>query len=318
MIWEILLLAFGLALLGLGAQWLVDSAAQIAVHLGVRTFVVGLTIVAFGTSAPEFMLSVMSSLSGENAFVLSNVIGSNIANITYVLGIYAIMAPLAIALTIEKREAWFMAAAVILLTLLALDGTISASDGVLMLVAFLFYLVLLVRALIVCAPDSNICTEFDEAIPVTRRPWKNVAIIIAGLVALTVGVEATVTGASSIARQFGVSDFLIGLTVIAIGTCLPEVATAATAARRKESDIVMGNALGSLIFNSLVVVGAGVLFQPIAVTEIQIWTGLLPLVLLSPIVLLISRSKKGLGRKEGVALLLIYAVFIGVAIAFNQ
>lgn len=318
MIWEILLLVLGLAALGAGARWLVDGAAQIAVHLGVRTFVVGLTIVAFGTSAPEFALSVISSLAGENSFVLPNVIGSNIANITLVLGIYAIIAPLTIMLSIEKREAWFMAAAVILLALLALDGTVSLTDGVVMLVVFLMYLVLLVRALIVCSPDSNICNEFDQAIHVTRRPWKNVVLIIAGFVALTIGVEATVSGATSIAQQFGVSDFIIGLVVISIGTCLPELTTAVTAARKKESDIVMGNALGTLIFNSLMVVGIGSLFQPITVTGLQMWTGLLPLVLLTPIMLLISRSKKGVGRKEGIALLLIYVVFIGIALAFNQ
>jgi ferredoxin len=166
-LWEIPLLVIGLAAFALGARWLVDGAVQIAVYLGVRTFVVGLTIVAFGTSAPEFSMSVISSLGGENSFVLPNVIGSSIANITYVLAVFAIIAPLSIALSIERREAWFMAAAVILLVLLALDSTISFADGLVMLVVLLFYLVLLVRALIVCSPDSNICTEFDEGIPLS-------------------------------------------------------------------------------------------------------------------------------------------------------
>jgi cation:H+ antiporter len=309
MVLHLFFIIAGLVLLAAGAEGLVRGAGAVALRLGVAPLVVGLTIVAFGTGSPELVLSVQAAVSGNGGIALGNVLGSNISNIALVLGVAALVRPMTVQSRLIRREAPVMIAATVLLVVLLVDGGLGRLDGALLLAGAALYVVFAC----VGARQGDIAVvtrEFDEALRESPRSgWRDPVLVIGGLAALVVGADVLLRGAVSVASAFGVSEVVVGLTVIAIGTSLPELATSVTAARRGQADVAFGNAIGSNVFNILAVLGVAALVHPIAAT------GLRPLdvgvFVLSAVVLLplLARGRV-LDRREGGVLVAGYCAYI--------
>lgn len=308
MLLNVVFVIAGLALLAAGAEWLVRGAGAVALRLGVAPLVVGLTIVAFGTGSPEFVLSVQAAASGNGGIALGNVLGSNISNIALVLGLAAVVRPLAVQARLIRREVPVMIGVTIALAVMLLDGGLSRLDGgVLLLGAALYVTFAYFGARRGDVPA--VAAEFDGAIERERSRRADALLIAVGLGALLLGATVLLRGAVELASQLGVSEVVVGLTVIAIGTSLPELATSVAAARRRQADVAFGNAIGSNVVNILAVLGAAALVRPIAAS------GLRPLdvaVFLASAVLVLPLMARGsvLSRWEGAVLFAGYAVYI--------
>ena len=257
MLEQVLMFVLGLVALVVGAELLVRGASRLAVSFGVSPLVVGLTVVAFGTSAPEMAVSVGSALAGNADLALGNVVGSNICNVLLILGIAALITPLLVNEQIIRQEIPIMIGASALLVVMALDGNIGLVESIALFALVIIYTVFLVvqsrRA------SKAVQDEFETEIPTSTwdRHWAvQVALIAVGLVLLVVGAGWLVDAAVAFARAFGVSDLVIGLTVVAVGTSMPEIATSIIAAIRGQRDIAVGNVVGSNVFNILAVLGA--------------------------------------------------------------
>ncbi|HRV79345.1 MAG TPA: calcium/sodium antiporter [Thauera sp.] len=257
MLQQVLMFAAGLAVLVVGADVLVRGASRLAVSFGVSPLVVGLTVVAFGTSAPEMAVSVGSALAGSPDLAIGNVVGSNIANVLLILGISALITPLLVDEQIIRQEIPIMIGASALLVVMALDGNIGLLESIALfglVIAYTVFLVVQSRRASKAVQD-----EFETEIPTSTwdRHWAvQVGLIVGGLVMLVVGADWLVDSAVAFARAFGVSDLVIGLTVVAVGTSMPEIATSIVAAIRGQRDIAVGNVVGSNVFNLLAVLGA--------------------------------------------------------------
>lgn len=303
----------GFALLLAGGEGLVRGAVGIARQLKISPFVVGLTIVGFGTSAPEIVISVEAALSGAPGIAVGNVVGSNMANILMILGIAALLQPLDIHRDALRRDSTVMIAATLLFIAVALSGTATMLHAVGMLAALVLYLgysfwsdsrVETPAAILHGAEGDEMTVRFSDCLPVLA------AISVVGLMVLVGGAKLAVYGATAIARDLGMSEELIGLTLIAVGTSLPELATALIAARRGHADVCVGNVLGSSIFNLLGVTGAAALAAPLpftgAIVTFDIWA------LLAATLLLVGFMATGrqINRIEGGILLILYGVYI--------
>ena len=279
-IW-ILLFILGLFLLVKGSDYLVDGASRLAMRLGISSMMIGLTIVAYGTSLPEFAVSFIASLDGRDGIALGNVIGSNIANICLILSICAIIRPLEVRIPVIKREMLIMLGAALAMTFMLLDGVIDKIDGAILLIGFAAYIAFFVRD----ALRSNKTGAAHQNTPF----WRSAHMIIVGLAAVAIGAGLLVYSSVNIARYIGISEYVIGLTVIAIGTSLPELATSATASYKNQDDIAVGNIIGSVLFNILLIIGACALILPLtaptlvdlvimcvvcALISLLFWTGL--------------------------------------------
>lgn len=249
----LIMLITGFIILIGGAELLVRGAAQLASDLGISPLVVGLTVVSFGTSAPELAVSVFSAWNGQAGLALGNVVGSNICNVLLILGVSALVAPLVVARQVVRLEVPIMIGTALLLLLLSLNGRLERWEGLLMFTCALIYVTWTVRRSRKEYREQPAQCELPEG-PHPRRLWQ-IGQIVVGLALLGWGSHWLVSGAVSIATYFGVSDLVIGLTVVAIGTSLPELATSALAALRGQRDIAVGNVVGSNIFNILVVLG---------------------------------------------------------------
>jgi cation:H+ antiporter len=256
----VLRLVGGLALLALGADWLVKGASSIALRFGVSALAVGLTVVAYGTSAPELVVSALAAASGKPEIAIGNVVGSNVFNVLFILGACALIAPLAITRQIVRREVPIMIAASIALLGMALDGQISNVEGVTLLVAgaaYTWWTLRDARASATPAPTSS---------PSSHGPLPSVgrsaAYVLVGLAALVLGARLFVAGATTVAVALGLSDTVIALTLVAAGTSLPEVATSIIATLRGQRDIAVGNVVGSNIYNILAIGGFSGLIAP--------------------------------------------------------
>jgi cation:H+ antiporter len=259
--WELLMFVGGLVALVAGADLLVRGASKLALSLGISPLVVGLTVVALGTSAPEMAVSTGAVLSGRNDIAVGNVVGSNIFNVLFILGISALITPLAVNVQLIRQEVPIMIGAALLLVVLGLDGTLSAWEGVGflgLLAAYVTFLVWQSRR----ATSSEVA-EFDaELTPPDPSAWDGkwpvqLALIVAGLALLVLGSDWLVSAAVAAAKALGVSDVVIGLTIVAAGTSLPEVAASIAAALKGERDIAVGNVVGSNTFNILGCLGLG-------------------------------------------------------------
>jgi cation:H+ antiporter len=260
MIITILLLIVGLVLLVLGADWLVKGASRLALSFGISALVVGLTVVAYGTSAPELSVSVMSSIQGKSEMAMGNIVGSNIFNVLFILGISALVTPLIVAKQLVRLDVPVMIASSVLLIALCLDGTVSRVDGIILFVGAIAYTWWLIR---ISRRDSQAALDAGGELPEKQgNPWMNVLWILMGLGLLVLGSKFLVESAITIARTFGLSETIIGLTIVAAGTSLPEVATSVMASIRGERDIAVGNVVGSNIFNILSVGGLSGIFSP--------------------------------------------------------
>ena len=253
----------GLVLLGFGAELLVKGSVRIASLFGISPFLVGLTIVALGTSTPEIAVSLMAALAGNTSVSVGNVLGSNIMNILIVLGLSALVAPLIVSAQMVKREVPIMIALTLIVFLLALDGILSRIDGILLCVllsAFIRYTIVFGKK----EQQEQKERQANKPSPDEKRfsIIGMIGLILIGLGFLTFGSNIFVKGAVELARHFGISEFVIGATVVAFGTSLPEIVTSMVAVWKNERDLVVGNVLGSNIFNLLAVLGITCIFSP--------------------------------------------------------
>ncbi len=255
---DILLVICGFAVLVFGADLLVRGASRLAAAAGIPALVIGLTIVAFGTSAPELAVSLGSALSGSPDIALGNVVGSNIFNVLLILGLSALAAPLAVSAQLVRLDVPIMIAASLLLWLLALDHHIDRIDGAVLATLIVLYTVFQIRQ---GRRDNANSASIPDG-PQAGTMARNVTLIVGGLLLLVAGSRGLVIGATGIARSLGVSELLIGLTIIAAGTSLPELATSVLASIRGERDIAVGNVVGSNLFNILSVLGFTALVAP--------------------------------------------------------
>ena len=297
---EYILLIIGFILLIKGADFFVDGASSVAGKLKVPSLIIGLTVVSMGTSLPEAAVSVSASLSGDNAISLGNVIGSNIFNLLMVVGISAIIAPIVSDRDVLKRDMPVNIAITAALFVMLLDGNLSRLDAVILLVLFAGYMCLLFK--------SAMKNREEGENPKVYSWLKSIIYIVVGMAAIIGGGQLVVNSAKTIAATLGMGDTLIGLTVVAIGTSLPELVTSIVAARKGESGIAMGNAVGSCIFNVLFILGlAGVIKPMTADDAFFIDTGIL--IGVSALMLLFAFTKKKTGRLEGAVCVLIYGAY---------
>jgi cation:H+ antiporter len=263
----VLVFIAGLAALVLGAELLVRGASRIAATLGISPLVVGLTIVAFGTSSPELAVSAGAALTGQGDLAIGNVVGSNIFNVLFILGLSALIAPLVVAQQLVRLDVPLMVVCSLLLLLFALDNDVSRAEGAVLLVGVVAYTVFLVwqtRR----ERDARVVAEYAGAYPaVTEHRWLiQIVSILAGLALLVLGARWLVDSVVTFARYLGVTELVIGLTVVAAGTSLPEVAASVMAALKGERDIAVGNVVGSCIYNVLAVLGATAVVAPDGLT----------------------------------------------------
>ena len=253
----IVLLVVGFVMLIKGADWFVDGAAGIAGRFGIPQLVIGLTIVAMGTSAPEAAVSINAAMSGNAGITIGNIIGSNILNVFLILGITAAITTVAVQHSTVKWEMPFMHVITIVLAVLGVTGgEIVLWEGIVLWALFLIYLGYLFKM----ARSGNTEEETEELLPL----WKQLLMLVVGIVCIVFGSDLTVDNATIIAESLGMDDRLIGLTIVAFGTSLPELVTSVTAARKGKADIAIGNIVGSNIFNILFVVGTTALITPVA------------------------------------------------------
>jgi cation:H+ antiporter len=264
----LLLLAAGLALLTLGGELLVRGASRLAAAFGISPLVIGLTVVAFGTSSPELAVSIQAGLAGSSDIAVGNVVGSNIFNVLLILGACALIGPLIVQRQLIRLEVPIMIGVSLLLLVLALDGRIGFFDGLLLtagIISYVSWSIVRSRRERPVAQDEFVA-EYGEQNLSPRQgsaeTVRNLALVVGGLITLVIGARWLVDGATSIARAFGVDDVIIGLTIVAAGTSLPEVATSIIATIRKERDIAIGNVVGSNIFNMLCILGISALVTP--------------------------------------------------------
>jgi cation:H+ antiporter len=254
-----ILLLIGLVLLVAGAEGLVRGASRLAAIAGVSPLIIGLTIVAYGTSAPEMAVSTMSSFAGQADIAVGNVVGSNIFNVLFILGISALVAPLVVAQQLIRLDVPIMIGVSILLQILSLDGKLDRPECILLFTGAVIYTVFLIyqsRKEKNSEVQAEYAQEYGTPEEKSWREWGlDVGLIVGGLVMLVVGSRWLVDGAIEIARAMGISELVIGLTIVAIGTSLPELATSVVASIRGERDIAVGNVIGSNIFNILAVLG---------------------------------------------------------------
>jgi cation:H+ antiporter len=304
-------LVAGLALLYYGAEWLVDGSTSLALKLGLSPLVIGLTVVAFGTSAPELFAGTQLNLGGYPDMAVGNVVGSNIFNILLILGFSAVMKPIIVRSQMIVREVPILIAISIMVIFMLRDGHLSYLDGVILTTGIVIYVVAsLWLAKKVKNPEvlAEFESDVEDADP--QAPTGKVAmLILGGLVTLAVGAKLLEMGGVFIAGAMGVSEAVIGLTVIAFGTSVPELATSIIAVKKNQGDIVAGNAIGSCIFNILAVLGITTLVKPMDISQIEpVDLGFMLGAAILILPLMITRRK--IGRTEGALLLVINAVYI--------
>ena len=257
-----LFVIIGLAILVYGADLFVAGAAGLARQLGMPPLIIGLTVVGFATSAPEIMAGSVSAWQDKTAIAIGNALGSNIANIGLVLGISTLLLPIAVASGTLKREYGLMLLSVLLAFLLMLDGYLSRIDAALLLMALVIFISAIVWIARHSRRDDPLQAEFDRETAATATPATALLKLLGGLILLLAGAELLIRGAVYIAESFGVSELVIGLTIVAIGTSLPELAASIASIIKKEADIAIGNIIGSNMFNMLAVLGIPGLINP--------------------------------------------------------
>ena len=304
----ILYLVGGLIMLFIGAEGLIRGSSNLAIKIGITPLVVGLTVVAFGTSTPELVVSLKAALLGNSSISLGNVVGSNIANIALILGVAALIKPLDVQAKVIMREIPIMIGISLLLLLLLLDGELGFIDGLVFvsgIITYTFVNVWMARK----EKSPEVVEEFKEGLKSKLGIPVSIVLMIAGIGLLILGANLFVQSAVAIAKMFNISDAIIGLTIVAIGTSLPELITSIVAAYKKESDIAIGNVVGSNIFNILGILGITALIIPISsagISYIDLGVMLFTAIILFPL----SRSGFSISRMEGALLLAGYAGYI--------
>lgn len=304
-----ILIVGGLVLLFFGADWLVKGAVTIALHLGLSPLIVGLTVVALGTSLPETLVSVKASLDNQGGIALGNVIGSNILNIALILGLSALIQPLKVDSHLVKADVPLLVGASFLLMVLLEDFHISRMEGALLLLGIVFYVCGNIMTVKRTSPEEDKIEGMEIPEDPSKNLLRHIGLLVLGLIALAFGSSFLVSGSVDLARLWGLSEALIGLTIVSIGTGTPELATALMATYRKTADIAIGNAVGSNLFNIMFVVGLAGLVSPMDATGIKssdlyVMFGLT--ILLLPTVW----TGMVLDRKEGFLFLAVYVAYL--------
>jgi len=309
---SIVAVVLGLAVLVWSADRFVEGAAAVARHLGMAPLVIGMVIIGFGTSAPEMVVSALASMQGNPALALGNAYGSNITNIALVLGITALLAPIAVKSVVIRREMPVLITITLLSAVFLLDYQITRLEAVLLLIVFLGYMGWSVW-IGSKSSDDSLAAEYTQEIDSHPLPMKPAIIwLIVGLLLLIVSSRALVWGAVNIAVSLGVSDLVIGLTVVAIGTSLPELASAIAATRKNEHDLALGNVIGSNMFNTLAVVGIAGAIEPVSLEPLVLsrdWVAMAILTLLL-MVFGIRKARQGrINRVHGFIFICLYLLY---------
>lgn len=311
---SVLGLLVGLVFLFFGGDWLVKGASHLAQAVGISPLVVGLTIVAIGTSAPELLVSLSAALSGSSDIAVGNIVGSNIANIGIILGLSGLIFPISVHVNLLKREIPIMIGVALLAVILFRDALVGRTDGLLLLIGFLIFMgFVIVSARREQSKTYDIPEEKGSKEPKQIQRGREVMRLLVGIVVLMFGAQLTVSNATDLARGFGISELVLGITLVAVGTSLPELVTSITAALRHESDIAIGNVVGSNIFNILGILGITALVQPIDVAQ-QILEIDAPVMLGFSLLLFPFVLDRKLSRLEAIVFLLGYVGFVGYAI----
>lgn len=304
-----ILLLIGFVLLIKGADYFVEGSASLAKKLKVPSIIIGLTIVAMGTSAPEAAVSISASLKGSNGIVFGNVIGSNIFNLAVVIGICSMIKPISVSKETLKSEYPISVLALLVMAFMSLDmlifnkggNIISRTDGIILLILMVLFILMQIKNALKGRTDE------EEEIK-TLSPFMMALFIIGGIAAVIYGGDMVVNSATDIAKSFGVSDNLIGLTIVAIGTSLPELVTSLVAAKKGENDLALGNVIGSNIFNILFIIGMTAAVSPIAVGSESL-IDMIWLFAISVITYLFAVRDKKINRWQGAAMVIMYIAF---------
>ena len=311
MLLHVLLLILGLVILYFGAESLVSGASKIALAFGISPMIIGLTIVALATSAPEFVVSLLAAVNGSPDLALGNVVGSNVANIGLIVGASALLLPMAVERDVLRRDYPIMLTALASAIGLAYLGSrIDRIDGVLLLGILAFFLAACLRVAIRQNRHFRATGQMQAIDAEGRKMGKQVVKVIGGIAALVAGASLMVDAAVEIARFYSISELVIGATIVAFGTSLPELATAIVAALRKESDISLGNILGSNIFNTCFILGGVSLVHPIDVSHQALRLDLPAMGIVGLLLFPIMRMNYRVTRKDGVILLIAYVGYV--------
>ncbi|MCM1283552.1 MAG: calcium/sodium antiporter [Muribaculaceae bacterium] len=309
----IVFLIIGFVLLIKGADCFVEGSSSIAKRFHVPSIIIGLTIVAMGTSLPETSVSVTASISNNNALAVSNAVGSNVFNLMVVIGACALLTPVLVQREVVRRDIPFSVICAILLLVLGFMGPMSLGhlDGAILLVCFIGFIVYMIRKAL-AASRAGAAKEKDaaeeDAAKLLSLP-KSIFFIVLGVAGIAIGGDVVVSSASNIAVTFGMSQTLVGLTIVSVGTSLPELVTSMVAARKNEVDMALGNAIGSNIFNILMVLGIASAISPIAFLTENI-VDICVLIVFSVLVWIFAATKKQINKPEGFVMVALYAAYV--------
>lgn len=306
----VFLLILSLIILYFGAEWLVGGASSFAARLKISPLIIGLTIVSMGTSAPELVVSIKAAMAGQSALSIGNVIGSNLFNTAFILGVSALIVPLTVKRQLLKVDVPVMVGATLLFLILFIDGKLSQIESIIFVVLFIIYMVYL---FIVSLRNSDPNQKNEGSIRIYTHWFIDVMMIAVGLAGLIYGSDMLVKNAIIIAQRLGMSEAMIGLTIVAVGTSIPELATSVVAALKKHSDIAIGNVVGSNTFNLLLILGVAGTIYPIETPDINILDSLF-LLSVSLMLWLFMKMGSKIGRYQGVLFLISYVSYYVVKI----
>ena len=304
---DVILVVLGVVGLYVGGELLVRNASRLAGALGVAPLVIGLTVVAFGTSAPELAATLVAALRGAPSLAVGNVVGSNIANIGLILGLMALVYPLATGASFVRREVPFLVGVTVLAVVLFADGRLGWIEGSVLLLALVAFLALAFRTPAAAVGDVSV----DVGERSRTGAIGALALALVGIAVLVGAAHALVTGAVSLAEALGVSERVIGLTMVAVGTSLPELASSLVAVLRREADLILGNIIGSNVFNLAFVLGLAAVVHPIEVDAAQLRLDLLAMSVFTLVMVPIVVTGLRVGRREGAVLLVGYLAYVG-------
>lgn len=310
---SIILLVVGMVLLIKGADFFVEGASKIARLLKIPSLVIGLTLVSIGTSAPEFAVSLTASLQGANDLSFGNIVGSNIFNTFVVIGVSAIFTPLVVTKNMQKYDLPILAGIYVLLALFAFvitPGIIQTWEGVILFSLTIIYTIFLIYRE---KKEAQVEEEKEEK----KRPWwLNLIFVVVGLAGIIIGGDFVVDGATEVAKSLGMSEMLIGLTIVAVGTSLPELVTSIVAARKGENDIAVGNAIGSCIFNVVLILGFCSILEPANVNTHPFYAlfdvGVMMLTVV--LIFIFSLKKREINKWHGIITIALYVIYLTVII----
>jgi cation:H+ antiporter len=314
--WILLGIPVGIVVLYFGAEWLVDGAKKLAIRLGISPFVVGLTVVAMGLVAPEVATSLISTNNPQ--IIIGHIVGSNIANIGLAIGIAALIYPVVCKYSDIKFDAFFMVAALLIVTVMAFTGSLGVIEGAILLTAMVVFIVHAYRHKRDNVPkdDKAEVAEVEESKETSM--WKCALLIMAGILFLFIGVTAFIDGAIDLATMIGMPELMTGLVIVAFGVCLPELCVCIAAARRHENEILVSNIVGSVVFNCFFALGIGVLYTAVPVTYYTMTFHLPVMIMMAVLLILFIRGGNKIARWQGAVFIGIYVVNISLMIIFPE